>query len=159
MKPRNNIQLCVRRVFCIDDCDELMPEWLHVVKGVVDSEDLPLNIARDQMLQNKILRVIKNNLVKKCFAMYAEIAGEKDDAAKFYEQFGMYPKLDEDKKIEELQAEFEPLTKLMKVVHDDHVAAATQGEQRSSVPEVEPTENGFYSSALEYRDDGNKLVQ
>ena len=84
-KKRNNIKLDVRRGFIMDDCDELIPEWLIFVKGVVDLKVFPFSISRETPQQNKILRVIKTNFVKNCLEM---TANEDDDYKKFSEQFG-----------------------------------------------------------------------
>merc|ERR1712084_212972 len=76
---KSEVKLFVRRVLVADKFDELLPRYLNFVRGVVDSDDLPLNVSREQLQQNKIMKVISKKLVRKILELMKKLAKEGDD--------------------------------------------------------------------------------
>ena len=85
---QSGVKLYVNRVFITDDDKELLPPWLRFVKGVIDSSDLPLNVSREILQQNRVMAKIRSNSVKKILDRLKTIAGNKENYGIFYEQYG-----------------------------------------------------------------------
>jgi len=92
-QKRRGIRLFVKRVFIMDDCEEILPQWLRFMRGVVDSDDLPLNVSRELLQDSGTLRAIKKQVVKKSLDLLDELAKEKPEAyADFWKSFGVVVK-------------------------------------------------------------------
>ncbi|MEW6744281.1 MAG: molecular chaperone HtpG [Planctomycetota bacterium] len=86
---RRGVCLYVKRVFIMDDCEQLLPEWLRFVRGIVDSDDLPLNVSRELLQEDRVVRAIRKQIVKRTLELLEEIAGGRPaDYVAFWKTFG-----------------------------------------------------------------------
>ncbi len=90
-ESKHGIHLYCKRVFIMDDCKELIPEYFRFIKGVVDAPDLNLNVSREILQQDRLVRNIRRNLVKKLFDLFNDM--EKEKYEKFYQEFGQILKI------------------------------------------------------------------
>ena len=87
------VKLYSRKVFITDDCEDILPEYLKFARGVIETEDIPLNISRETLQQNKIIKIIGKNVIKKVFEMFNRISNDPDKFRIFYEQYNKSSKL------------------------------------------------------------------
>lgn len=92
-KKTVGIKLMVKKVFITDECKDLVPEWLGFIRGVVDCDDLPLNISREMLQKNKIVNTIRKNIIKKCLKMFKDLEEDKEKYDTFLKNFGKNIKL------------------------------------------------------------------
>lgn len=110
MERKHGVKLYVRRVFILDNCKELLPEYLRFVRGVVDSEDLPLNVSREMLQKNPVIDKIQKTLVSKILGKLKELAeSEPDTYRSFWKEFGPVMK-------EGLHTDFENKEKLLELI-------------------------------------------
>ncbi|PAF51604.1 molecular chaperone HtpG [Helicobacter sp. 13S00477-4] len=121
---KSGVKLYVKRVFITDDDKELLPQYLRFIRGVIDSEDLPLNVSREILQQNKILVNIRAASVKKILGEIENIAKDKEAYEKFYVQFGKVLK-------EGLYSDYENKEKILNLLR----FATSKGEQNISLKE------------------------
>jgi molecular chaperone HtpG len=120
----HGVKLYVRRVFIMDDAEKLMPRYMRFMRGVIDSNDLPLNVSRELLQQNKMIDTIRSNSVKKVLSLLSDLAASnKEKYATFWKEFGRVLK----EGLLEDHANYETLMKLLRF------STTTSGSEQQDV--------------------------
>lgn len=133
---KSNIKLYVRKVFITDHCEDIIPEYLCFVAGIINIDELNLNISRETMQENKNLQIVKKNITKKCINMITGLSEDKDKYKIFYKEFSKYIKIGAG---QEVDSNFDKLCTLLRYYStksenewttlDDYISRMQEGQK------------------------------
>ena len=132
---QNNIKLYVRKVFVSDNSAVLCPEWLHFISGVVDTDDLPLNVSREILQENKVIKVIKKAVVKKSIDMLKSAMNDMDNYLKIYKTYqkniklGVYEESGDRERVSDLLMFYSANSPDKMITFDDYITSMNENQK------------------------------
>tara|TARA_B000000477_G_scaffold59212_1_gene49799 strand:- start:2435 stop:4564 length:2130 start_codon:yes stop_codon:yes gene_type:complete len=132
---QNNIKLYVRKVFVSDNSAVLCPEWLHFISGVVDTDDLPLNVSREILQENKVIKVIKKAVVKKSIDMLKSAMNDMDNYLKIYKTYqkniklGVYEESSDRERVSDLLMFYSANSPDKMITFDDYITSMNENQK------------------------------
>ena len=132
---QNNIKLYVRKVFVSDNSVVLCPEWLHFISGVVDTDDLPLNVSREILQDNKVIKVIKKAVVKKSIDMLKSSMDDMDNYLKIYNTYqkniklGVYEETGDRERVADLLMFYSANSPDKMITFDDYITSINENQK------------------------------
>jgi molecular chaperone HtpG len=132
---QNNIKLYVRKVFVSDNSAVLCPEWLHFISGVIDTDDLPLNVSREILQENKVIKVIKKAVVKKSIDMLKSAMNDMDNYLKIYKTYqkniklGVYEESGDRERVSDLLMFYSANSPDKMITFDDYITAMNENQK------------------------------
>jgi len=132
---QNNIKLYVRKVFVSDNSAVLCPEWLHFISGVIDTDDLPLNVSREILQENKVIKVIKKAVVKKSIDMLKSSMNDMDNYLKIYKTYqkniklGVYEESGDRERVSDLLMFYSANSPDKMITFDDYITAMNENQK------------------------------
>ena len=132
---QNNIKLYVRKIFVSDNSAVLCPEWLHFISGIVDTDDLPLNVSREILQENKVIKVIKKAVVKKSIDMLKSSMNDMDNYTKMYKTYqkniklGVYEESGDRERVADLLMFYSANSPDKMITFDDYITSMNENQK------------------------------